>query len=202
VAEESGLIVEIGEWCCAKRSVPQALARNAGARFSGCRQLSPSQLAAEFLSRLKAMLREALFGHLLESNSRKRVHAACAAEAASLHELRELGIGISVRHFAWLSSLSYLKHFPITKQDRPLVRARHGAGCDTRDRARHSRDGAVDAHSGVRGRRRERPALDYSSITTANSRRLSLRQAMEATRSTGCSPRPATVPSRCACACR
>ena len=120
VAEESGLIVEIGEWVLreairVRKHWQETLARD----FSLAVNISPSQLCRpEFLPRLKAMLREsALSAHLLEvelTESAFMQHAA--GEAASLHELRELGIGISVDDFGMgYSSLSYLKHFPITK---------------------------------------------------------------------------------------
>jgi diguanylate cyclase (GGDEF)-like protein len=129
VAEDSGLIVEIGEWVLreairVRKHWQETLARD----FPLSVNISPSQLRRpEFLSRLKAMLREyALSAHLLEvelTESAFMQHAA--EEAASLHELRELGIGISVDDFGMgYSSLSYLKHFPITKLkiDRSFVR--------------------------------------------------------------------------------
>ncbi len=129
VAEESGLIVEIGEWVLreairTRKHWHETLARD----FPLAVNISPSQLQRpEFLSRLKAMLRDsALSVHLLEielTESAFMQHAA--GEAASLHDLRELGIGISVDDFGMgYSSLSYLKHFPITKLkiDRSFVR--------------------------------------------------------------------------------
>jgi len=129
VAEDSGLIVEIGEWALreairVRKHWQETLARD----FPIAVNISPSQLRRpEFLPRLKGMLREhALSAHLLEvelTESALMQHAA--DEAASLHELRELGIGISVDDFGMgYSSLSYLKHFPITKLkiDRSFVR--------------------------------------------------------------------------------
>lgn len=129
VAEDSGLIVEIGEWVLreairVRKHWQETLARD----FPLSVNISPSQLRRpEFLSRLKAMLRDnALSAHLLEvelTESAFMHHAA--EEAASLHELRDLGIGISVDDFGMgYSSLSYLKHFPITKLkiDRSFVR--------------------------------------------------------------------------------
>jgi diguanylate cyclase (GGDEF)-like protein/PAS domain S-box-containing protein len=129
VAEDSGLIVEIGEWVLreairVRKHWQETLARD----FPLAVNISPSQLRRpEFLPRLKAMLREnALSAHLLEvelTESAFMQHAA--EEAASLHELRELGIGISVDDFGMgYSSLSYLKHFPVTKLkiDRSFVR--------------------------------------------------------------------------------
>jgi diguanylate cyclase (GGDEF)-like protein/PAS domain S-box-containing protein len=140
VAEESGLIVEIGEWVLreavrTRKHWHETLARD----FPVAVNISPSQLRRpEFLSRLKTILREnALSVHLLEvelTESAFMQHAA--AEAASLHELRELGIGISVDDFGMgYSSLSYLKHFPITKLkiDRSFVR----------DMVQDANDGAI-----------------------------------------------------------
>jgi diguanylate cyclase (GGDEF)-like protein/PAS domain S-box-containing protein len=129
VAEDSGLIVEIGDWVLreairVRKHWQETLARE----FPIAVNISPSQLRRpEFLSRLKTILRDnALSAHLLEvelTESAFMHHAA--EEAASLHELRELGIGISVDDFGMgYSSLSYLKHFPITKLkiDRSFVR--------------------------------------------------------------------------------
>jgi diguanylate cyclase (GGDEF)-like protein/PAS domain S-box-containing protein len=129
VAEDSGLIVEIGEWMLreavrVRKHWQETLARE----FPVAVNISASQLRRpEFMSRLKAILRDhALSVHLLEielTESAFMQHAA--AEAVSLHELRELGIGVSVDDFGMgYSSLSYLKHFPITKLkiDRSFVR--------------------------------------------------------------------------------
>jgi diguanylate cyclase (GGDEF)-like protein/PAS domain S-box-containing protein len=129
VAEESGLIVEIGEWVLreairVRKHWQETLARE----FPIAVNISPSQLRRpEFLSRLKTILRDsALSAHLLEMELTESAFMRHAAEeAASLHELRELGIGISVDDFGMgYSSLSYLKDFPITKLkiDRSFVR--------------------------------------------------------------------------------
>jgi len=46
------------------------------------------------------MLRESALSVICSrSNSRKRVHAACGGGGGFAHELRELGIGISVDDF-------------------------------------------------------------------------------------------------------
>ena len=129
VAEDSGLIVEIGEWMLreavrVRKHWQETLARE----FPIAVNISPSQLSRpEFLSQLKAILREhALSAHLLEVELTESAFMRHATEeAASLHELRELGVGIAVDDFGMgYSSLSYLKHFPITKLkiDRSFVR--------------------------------------------------------------------------------
>jgi diguanylate cyclase (GGDEF)-like protein/PAS domain S-box-containing protein len=129
VAEDSGLIVEIGEWVLreavrVRKHWQETLARD----FPIAVNISPNQLRRpEFLSRLKGILREhALPAHLFEVELTESAFMRHTAdEAASLHELRELGIGISVDDFGMgYSSLSYLKHFPITKLkiDRSFVR--------------------------------------------------------------------------------
>jgi diguanylate cyclase (GGDEF)-like protein len=129
VAEDSGLIVEIGEWMLreavrVRKHWQETLARE----FPMAVNISPSQLSRpEFLPQLKTILREnALSAHLLEvelTESAFMQHAS--EEAASLHELRQLGVGIAVDDFGMgYSSLSYLKHFPVTKLkiDRSFVR--------------------------------------------------------------------------------
>jgi len=129
IAEETGLIIPIGEWvireaCSMRRAWQEKLAGD----FRMAVNLSPSQLRRpEFLSRLQAILAETrLAPQLLEVELTESAFMQHAGdEAQPLHLLRQLGIGVSVDDFGiGYSSLSYLKHFPITKLkiDRSFVR--------------------------------------------------------------------------------
>lgn len=129
VAEETGLIVPIGEWvlreaCRVRRDWQEGLVGD----FRMAVNLSPSQLRRpEFLARLHAVLAETgLAPQLLEvelTESAFMHHAGDEAQPLSL--LRQLGIGVAVDDFGiGYSSLSYLKHFPVTKLkiDRSFIR--------------------------------------------------------------------------------
>jgi diguanylate cyclase (GGDEF)-like protein/PAS domain S-box-containing protein len=129
IAEETGLIIPIGEWvlreaCSVRRAWQDKLAGS----FRMAVNLSPSQLRRpEFLSRLQAILAGTrLAPQLLEVEITESAFMQHAGdEAQPLHLLRQLGIGVSVDDFGiGYSSLSYLKHFPITKLkiDRSFVR--------------------------------------------------------------------------------
>ncbi|MFZ2508008.1 MAG: EAL domain-containing protein [Steroidobacteraceae bacterium] len=139
VAEETGLIIPIGEWvireaCRVRRAWQEKLAGD----FRMAVNLSPSQLRRpEFLARLHAVLTETrLPPQLLEVELTESAFMQHAGEEAQpLHQLRQLGIGVSVDDFGiGYSSLSYLKHFPVTKLkiDRSFVR---DLGTDPNDAA-------------------------------------------------------------------
>lgn len=129
VAEETGLIVPIGDWvlreaCRVRRDWQEGLEGD----FRMAVNLSPSQLRRpEFLSRLQAVLSETdLDPRLLEVELTESAFMQHAGdEAQPLKLLRRLGIGVAVDDFGiGYSSLSYLKHFPVTKLkiDRSFIR--------------------------------------------------------------------------------
>lgn len=129
VAEETGLIVPIGEWvlreaCRVRRDWQEGLVGD----FRMAVNLSPSQLRRpEFLARLHAVLAETgLAPQLLEVELTESAFMQHAGdEAQPLKLLRQLGIGVAVDDFGiGYSSLSYLKHFPVTKLkiDRSFIR--------------------------------------------------------------------------------
>jgi diguanylate cyclase (GGDEF)-like protein/PAS domain S-box-containing protein len=129
IAEETGLIMPIGEWvireaCRVRRAWQDGLA----GKFRMAVNLSPIQLRRpEFVSRLQAALADTrLPPELLEVELTESAFMQHAGEEAQpLHLLRQLGIGVAVDDFGiGYSSLSYLKHFPVTKLkiDRSFIR--------------------------------------------------------------------------------
>jgi diguanylate cyclase (GGDEF)-like protein len=131
IAEETGLIVPIGEWVL-RKACAQAVAWPGGIKVAV--NLSPAQfksrslvemvfaaLAASGLpaSRLELEITESV---LLQDN---------AATLATLHQLRSLGVRIAMDDFGTgYSSLSYLRSFPFDKIkiDRCFVADLSGAG--------------------------------------------------------------------------
>jgi diguanylate cyclase (GGDEF)-like protein/PAS domain S-box-containing protein len=129
LAEETGLILPIGDWvlreACRVRHAWQA---GLAGEFRMAINLSPSQLRRpEFLTRLQAVLDETgLAPQLLEIELTESAFMQHAGEEAQpLRALRRQGIGVAIDDFGvGYSSLSYLKHFPVTKLkiDRSFIR--------------------------------------------------------------------------------
>jgi predicted signal transduction protein with EAL and GGDEF domain/FixJ family two-component response regulator len=129
VAEESGLIVPIGEWVMAEAARQAAAWRAEGLPdLRMAINLSPVQFRSpNFVRRVEAILlaggidfRQVEF-ELTESHLFDNIDAS----VATLHELAALGIKIAVDDFGTgYSSLTYLRRFPISavKVDRSFVR--------------------------------------------------------------------------------
>ena len=117
VAEESGLIVPIGEWVL-KQACADAMQWRGGS-VNVAVNLSPVQFKSR---RLVAAVKEALAasglpGHRLELEITEAVLLQSGdATLAALHELHDLGARVSLDDFGTgYSSLSYLRSFPFDK---------------------------------------------------------------------------------------
>ncbi|HWE52863.1 MAG TPA: EAL domain-containing protein [Bryobacteraceae bacterium] len=131
IAEESGLIVPIGEWVL-RRACRDAM-QWPGGRVSVAVNLSPVQFKSR---RLVAAVKEALAesglpGHRLELEITEAVLMQSGeATLRALHELRNLGARVSLDDFGTgYSSLSYLRSFPFDKIkiDQSFIRDLTGA---------------------------------------------------------------------------
>lgn len=118
IAEESGLIVPIGEWVL--RQACRQLVRLQEAGHKGLRvsvNLSPRQFRQEGLgTRISEILEETgLEGHCLEVEiTEGTVMERFEAALETVQSLHELGLGVSLDDFGTgYSSLSYLQHFHI-----------------------------------------------------------------------------------------
>ena len=128
VAEDSGLIVPIGDWVLGQ-ALRQAKAwQSAGRRLSISVNVSANQLArSAFVDHLRGLLRElALDPSLVELEVTERVIIAGAGDARqALDEIAALGVGIAIDDFGTgYSGLAYLKRLPIdtVKIDQSFVR--------------------------------------------------------------------------------
>jgi diguanylate cyclase (GGDEF)-like protein/PAS domain S-box-containing protein len=118
VAEETGLIVPVGEWVLRQACVQCSRWRAEGFRGSVAVNLSARQFSQEnLLETVKESLRGAgLPGNFLELELTESMLVEPTDETMRLlHDLRELGVGVAVDDFGTgYSSLSYLKRYPIT----------------------------------------------------------------------------------------
>jgi EAL domain-containing protein (putative c-di-GMP-specific phosphodiesterase class I) len=120
IAEESGLVIAIGEWVL-ERACAQILALRAmaGRDFVVAVNISARQFGhPDFLAKIEALLRRtginpaSLELEITEGAVMERTEAAVAL----LHKLRALGLKLSIDDFGTgYSSLAYLKRFPIDK---------------------------------------------------------------------------------------
>jgi EAL domain-containing protein (putative c-di-GMP-specific phosphodiesterase class I) len=117
IAEETGLIVPIGEWVLRQACLDAMQWR--GGSVNVAVNLSPVQFKSR---RLVAMVKEALAasglpGHRLELEITEAVLMQSGdATLAALHELHGLGAKVSLDDFGTgYSSLSYLRSFPFDK---------------------------------------------------------------------------------------
>jgi diguanylate cyclase (GGDEF)-like protein/PAS domain S-box-containing protein len=116
VAEDIGLIVPIGEWVL-REACTEAAKWPAEVKIAV--NLSPVQFRSRNLVQVvvSALARSGLSPKRLELEITESLFLAeTAANIAILHQLRELGVGISMDDFGTgYSSLSYLRSFPFDK---------------------------------------------------------------------------------------
>jgi EAL domain-containing protein (putative c-di-GMP-specific phosphodiesterase class I) len=138
LAEESGLIVQIGDWVLDEAVRQAAHWQRTGHPVTVSINVSAMQFQqSNFVERIAGALRSAaLASHLLELEMTESILVKDANEALDrLHELAALGVGLSIDDFGTgYSSLAYLKKFPISKLkiDRAFVM---GLPADESDRA-------------------------------------------------------------------
>jgi len=129
VAEESGLIIPLGEWVLRQVAEDSVKMRNAGCRLKRLAiNLSARQLYhQDTLDMLREIVArgdlgtEALEIEITESGIMQNPEQA----VANLNAIRDMGIGIAIDDFGTgYSSLAYLKRFPINilKIDRSFIR--------------------------------------------------------------------------------
>ena len=129
VAEESGLIIPLGEWVLRQAAEDSMKIRNAGCKLQrlainlSARQLyhqDTLDMLRELVSR-RDLGTEVLEIEITESGIMQNPEQA----VANLTAIREMGIGIAIDDFGTgYSSLAYLKRFPINilKIDRSFIR--------------------------------------------------------------------------------
>ncbi|MBD9428105.1 EAL domain-containing protein [Pseudomonas sp. PDM15] len=129
VAEESGLIVEIGEWVLGEACRQAMLWQAAGLpRFAVSVNLSAVQFRR---GNLEAMVRAALnrFGLAPACLELELTESILLQDSAQLRRLKELGVKLSIDDFGTgYSSLSYLQRFQVDKLkiDQSFVRGLTG----------------------------------------------------------------------------
>ena len=127
-AEDSGLIVPIGEWVLREALLQAKTWQGTGRPITVAVNVSANQLArTSFVERLRALLEETRVDPaLLELEVTESVIIEGAGEArAALDQIAALGVGIAIDDFGTgYSGLAYLKRLPIdtVKIDQSFVR--------------------------------------------------------------------------------
>ncbi len=128
IAEESGLIVELGEWVIHTACTQMAAWRQSmGCDVKVAVNVARHGLVSGVLSQVvqAAMSRNAIGpGQLVLELTESMLMDRVEATAAKLHELRALGVELSIDDFGTgYSSMSYLKQFPVQelKIDRSFI---------------------------------------------------------------------------------
>jgi diguanylate cyclase (GGDEF)-like protein/PAS domain S-box-containing protein len=136
LAEETGLIIPIGDWVLRTACVQGAAWRKSGLEVSVGVNLSARQFAQpHLLESIEAILEETGFPpYLLDLELTESALMQRGSETvAILKQLRRLGVSLSLDDFGTgYSSRSYLQHFPINtlKIDRSFVREITGKAGD------------------------------------------------------------------------
>ncbi|APH03664.1 EAL domain-containing protein [Bacillus weihaiensis] len=131
IAEETGLIISIGEW-----ALKTACTVNKHWQEEGLQNLvisvnlSPRQFSqTDLVKTVEKVLEETgLESHLLELEITESMTADIERTISTLHELKQLGVRISIDDFGTgFSSLNYLKRFPVDtlKVDQSFVNELH-----------------------------------------------------------------------------
>ncbi|HUQ28527.1 MAG TPA: EAL domain-containing protein [Usitatibacter sp.] len=127
-AEESGLIVPLGEWVLGEAMRQAAQWQGSGRPLSLSVNVSAKQLArSSFVDLVRELLAETRMDpHLIELEITESVIIAGGGEAQeALHQLAALGVGLAIDDFGTgYSGLAYLKRLPIdtVKIDQSFVR--------------------------------------------------------------------------------
>ncbi len=116
IAEESGLIIPIGEWALHEACYQNKKWHEQGFKSAVSVNLSPRQFTQTNLTDTiaKVLEKTGLEPHLLEVEITESMTADIARTTVTLQELKKLGIKISIDDFGiGFSSLNYLKLFPV-----------------------------------------------------------------------------------------
>jgi diguanylate cyclase (GGDEF)-like protein/PAS domain S-box-containing protein len=127
VAEESGLILQLGEWALREACLTVRRLAHAGYRFPLSVNVSPSQFRQQdFVDRVRAVLQEtgAPAGQLIFELTEGLLVDALDGTLVRMRELAALGIRLSIDDFGTgYSSLAYLTRMPLfeLKIDRSFI---------------------------------------------------------------------------------
>ena len=127
IAEESGLIIPIGEWALREACKQNKIWQAKGMAGVMSVNLSPRQFTkVHLVQTIERILEETgLEPQLLELEITESVTVNIEQTITTLHELKKLGVKISIDDFGTgFSSLNYLKQFPVDtlKIDQSFVR--------------------------------------------------------------------------------
>ncbi len=128
IAEESGLIIELGCWITTTACRQAQIWRDMGFKdFQLAINLSPHQLADDCAGKLERILRSTGFpSRLIEFEVTESLLMESGGKAMKqIFDIRDLGIGLAMDDFGTgHSSMSQLKHLPIQKLkiDRSFIR--------------------------------------------------------------------------------
>lgn len=130
IAEESGLIIPIGEWAIRQACIQNKKWQDQGYQFSISVNLSARQfLQSNLVQIVSTILEETkLEPKYLELEITESMTADIERTITTLQELKRIGVRISIDDFGTgFSSLNYLKRFPVDtlKIDQSFVRELH-----------------------------------------------------------------------------